>query len=174
MHQDSVTIRFARNQDLTEICQIEQNCFVGDRLSRRSLRHLLVRGHCSFFVAVKNQEVMGYAIILYRRGNRLARLYSIGVLSTCWGQGIARSLLDAAENEARNMGCTDMRLEVRIDNTRALRLYQNLGYQWLRIKDGYYEDQQSAVCFEKALTQPKIDNSSNGQRGLAPNFNSSA
>ena len=151
MHEDCVTIRFAQDKDLGEVCQIEQSCFAGDQLSLRSLRHLLVRGHCSFFVAVINHEVIGYAITLYRSGNRLARLYSIGVLSTYWGRGIARKLLDAVENEAQSKGCAAMRLEVRIDNARALGLYQTRGYQWLRIKENYYEDQQSAVCLEKAL-----------------------
>ncbi len=154
MQQDPVRVRSARDTDLDMVELIEQSCFEGDRLSRRSLRNLLLHGHCSFFVATTANAVIGYAITLYRRRSRLARLYSIAVATSYQGRGIAGSLLDAAEFAAHSRGCSAMRLEVRSDNTKALGLYQGRGYRRLRIKQDYYEDGESAECLEMRLGNP--------------------
>lgn len=154
MQRDHVRIRFAQDQDLAEVERIEQGCFECDQLSHRSLRNLLLGGNCSFLVAEADQAVIGYALTLYRKGSRLARLYSIAVASAYRGQGIARGLLDAAEDEARSRGCSAMRLEVRSDNTRALGLYQARGYRRLGIKQDYYQDRQAAECLERPLVIP--------------------
>ncbi len=154
VQQDPVRIRSARDIDLDKIEQIEQSCFEGDRLSRRSLRYLLQHGHCSFFVAETDHAVTGYAITLYRRGSRSARLYSIAVASAYRGQGIAGSLLDTAEFAAQSRGYSAMRLEVRRDNLQALGLYRGRGYRRLGIKQCYYEDGESAECLERSLGSP--------------------
>ncbi len=173
MHQDNVTIRVAQIKDMIEVERIERSCFEGDLLNRRSLRHLLIRGHCSFFVAIQNHAVIGYAVTLFRRRSTLARIYSIAVLNSYRGRCIAGRLLDVAETEAQSRGCTAMRLEVRIDNAQALGLYQGRGYHRLGIKQNYYEDGQVAECLEKGLAQPKEESSSSGQRGLAPKLSAS-
>ncbi|MEJ2529658.1 MAG: N-acetyltransferase [Gammaproteobacteria bacterium] len=155
MPQERLHIRFAQERDLVKVDLIERSCFEGDLLSHRSLRNLLLRGNCSFFVAEMDQAVIGYAISLYRRGSSLARLYSIAVASGYRGQGVAGRLLDAAEHEAQSRGCNTMRLEVRSDNIQALGLYQGRGYRRLGSRDGYYEDGESAECLERTLVHPE-------------------
>ncbi len=44
------------------------------------------------------------------------------------GRGVGRALLRAVEQEAEQRGCCKLTLEVRADNDRARRLYQNLGF----------------------------------------------
>ncbi|MBI2779202.1 MAG: GNAT family N-acetyltransferase [Gammaproteobacteria bacterium] len=56
-------------------------------------------------------------------------VYSLVVDPACQGRGIARGLLEAAEQAAAAKGCITMRLEVRADNEAAIRLYCKAGYR---------------------------------------------
>ena len=49
---------------------------------------------------------------------------------SCWGQGLGQQMLDFAEDQARQMGITLMRPRVLESNTRAIRLYERLGYRF--------------------------------------------
>jgi ribosomal-protein-alanine N-acetyltransferase len=44
-----------------------------------------------------------------------------------------------------------MRLEVRQDNSAAIRLYERLGYRRFAARQGYYEDGEDAWRYEKKL-----------------------
>ena len=45
----------------------------------------------------------------------------------CWGKGVGRALLAAAELELRERGLTDVTLWVLKDNERVLRFYRSIG-----------------------------------------------
>ena len=45
-----------------------------------------------------------------------------------WGQRIGAGLLDSLVAEAARRGCTEVFLEVRVDNDRAQRLYRSRGF----------------------------------------------
>lgn len=55
------------------------------------------------------------------------------------GHGLAKRLLAAVENEARDQGFTVVRLEVRATQTRAIALYENSGYQRWGALDKYHQ-----------------------------------
>ncbi|CAA0078250.1 Ribosomal-protein-alanine acetyltransferase [Zhongshania aliphaticivorans] len=145
------TIRAAVRSDLDALENIEQRCFNSDKLSRRSFTSLIKPGPHSSSVIVNMNRVCGYSIVLYRTGTSLARLYSIALEPSVQGQGLARKLLNHAESQARKQGCLFMRLEVRVDNPKAIALYKKLAYSVLDIIDNYYQDGCAAQRFEKRL-----------------------
>jgi len=49
---------------------------------------------------------------------------------SCWGKGLGQQMLDFAESQARRRGIGLMRLRVLESNTRAIRLYERLGYRF--------------------------------------------
>ena len=55
------------------------------------------------------------------------------------GQGLGAALLDALLAEAGRRGCSEVFLEVRVDNVRAQRLYQRRGFVEIGIRRGYYQ-----------------------------------
>jgi len=55
------------------------------------------------------------------------------------GQGLGAALLDALLAEAGRRGCTEVFLEVRVDNHRAQLLYQRRGFVEIGIRRGYYQ-----------------------------------
>jgi [ribosomal protein S18]-alanine N-acetyltransferase len=146
----TVSIRRATRADVEALVALERD-FPSDRLSARHFRHLLTRANADVHVAVRRTRMVGNVVLLYRRGNAAARLYSLVVASGERGRGIARTLLRAAEKAARRHGCDTMRLEVRPDNKAALRLYEKSGYRTVRRISGFYEDGTDALRLERAL-----------------------
>ena len=146
-----LVIRPAGLSDLGAIAGLENASFTSDRLTRRSIRALIVSPSAQLLVAERASAVVGYALVLVRRGSRLARLYSIAVAAGEAGRGTGRRLVEAAEREASDAGMRALRLEVRIDNKRAIALYDDLGYRGIGERPHYYEDGMTALRYEKSL-----------------------
>ena len=144
-------IRKARASDVDDLAAIENAVFAGDRISRRSFRKLIERETAETLIGECDGKVAGYAIVLFRKGSGVARLYSIAVGLEFGGQGIGRLLLEAAEDAAFEHGRMMLRLEVREDNHRAIRIYEQGGYRKIGREPGYYEDGQTALRYEKTL-----------------------
>ncbi|GIL02089.1 MAG: N-acetyltransferase GCN5 [Alphaproteobacteria bacterium] len=148
----SPCLRPATITDLDALVAIEERCFDADRISRRSFRELLGRATAATIVFEgAGGAVVGYAMLLLRRGTAMARLYSIAVDPASAGKGIGEALVRAAEELAFDRGRLLLRLEVREDNERAIDLYRRLGYRPIGRYLDYYADHMPALRFEKTL-----------------------
>ncbi|WP_353642065.1 GNAT family N-acetyltransferase [Mesorhizobium sp. WSM2239] len=141
-------IRLARASDVDALAAIENAVFEADRISRKSFRSLVGSASAIVLVAAVQGAIAGYCALLFRAGSHKARLYS---LAAARGSGIGRALLAAAEEAAAARGCTDLRLEVREDNARAMSLYEQSGYRRFGRKPSYYADGAAALLYEKPL-----------------------
>jgi ribosomal-protein-alanine acetyltransferase len=148
------TIRPAVLSDLDALERLENRAFEGDRLSRRSLRHFIIDSKDALLVADRGHHLAGYALVTFRSGTALARLYSIAVSPETGRSGVGRALMTAAEKIATERDCIVLRLEVRADNKPAIALYHKLGYKQFGVFENYYEDDQAALRFEKILVAP--------------------
>jgi len=143
-------IRRARFDDLPALLQLE-SLFQSDAMTRRTLRRFISAPNAAFLVAEHQGRVMGNLLMLTRRDTTLARIYSVIVSPAARGLGLGRELVVAAENEARQRGCSAMALEVRVDNTVARTLYERLGYALQKPLPGYYEDEGDGLRLRKPL-----------------------
>ena len=148
-----MTLRIApaRPSDLDALVALEEAAFPGDRMSRRALARNIQSQSLGFLVAHEGGHLVGHALIAFRKGSALARLYSLAVKPGATGQGLGRKLLAAAERHARRRGAGRLRLEVRADNAAAIRLYDRAGYTRFAQIEDYYEDGEAALRYEKAL-----------------------
>ncbi|WP_226663880.1 GNAT family N-acetyltransferase/peptidase C39 family protein [Microbulbifer aggregans] len=144
-------VRAVTERDLDALVQLEQASFSGDRLSRRRLKYWIRADNRVYLVAVVNEAVVGYALVLLRRGTRLARLYSLAVGPAGRGMGIGKTLLSAAEDASRRNGRLYMRLEVAENNRAAIGLYEKLGYRTFGRYAEYYEDAGTALRMQKRI-----------------------
>src|SRR4051794_36538746 len=133
-------IRKARASDVDDLAAIEKAVFSSDRISRRSFRLLIERETAEMLVAESDGRVAGYAIVLFRKGSGVARLYSLATSPFFSGRGIGRMLLAAAEEAAFEHDRMMLRLEVREDNLRAIGIYEQSGYRKIGREPHYYED----------------------------------
>ena len=143
-------IRPAEARDLADLVRVENAVFPGDQLDRRAFRHALASATIDMLVA-DDGTFLGYVQVQRRTGSRLARLTSVAVAPEAAGRRLGRRLVEAAEHMARDKGCARIRLEVRADNERARRLYEQTGYRLFARVEDYYEDGEAALRFEKAL-----------------------
>ncbi len=148
----SVRVRRAESSDLDDLVTLEQATFDTDQLSRGQYRRHLDSDSAQVLVASANRRrFLGTAVLFFRKGSRVARLYSLATRPESRGKGVASALLEAAARTARRRGCTALRLEVRIDNEAALRLYESLGFQRIGRYAHYYQDGADAWRYEQTL-----------------------
>lgn len=145
-------IRRATIDDLGALVELENSAFAIERISARQLRRHLESLSAEIFVATRDRQVVGAAVLFFRRGTRVARLYSIAVAADRRGSGLGMALLAVAEQAARRRGSTCMRLEVRTDNLAARHLYERFGYRDFGVRRRYYEDGCDARRYQKALS----------------------
>ena len=134
-----------------DILALEDACFSTDRISRRNLRNLMRSPSAYCMGAYHRGTLVGSMVILFRSNSRSARVYSLAVSAAARGLGIGRRMMARAEREARMRGCSRMRLEVRMDNLPAIRLYESLGYIDTSVLPGYYDDGAHAYVMRKEL-----------------------
>ncbi len=144
-------IRPASLADYETLVGIEQRCFETDRITRRQWRYMLTKAHADILVEENATALQGYVLVLYNGATSVARLYSIAIESSARGTGLAKRLVQAAEEAARDQARAYMRLEIRQDNIPSLRLFEGLGYRRFGVLDDYYEDHMQAVRFQKSL-----------------------
>jgi ribosomal protein S18 acetylase RimI-like enzyme len=144
-------LRPARAADLAALVALEQAVFSGDRMAARQFRHHIGSATGDLVVASGTEGLMGYGLLLRRRGGRVGRIYSIAVATHARGSGLGRALLEHLEGLAHAHGLTEIRLEVRKDNTGAISLYQRAGYAVFGERPGYYEDGMDAWRMRRSL-----------------------
>jgi ribosomal protein S18 acetylase RimI-like enzyme len=144
-------IRPAHPRDIAELVAIENAVFETDRISRRSFRQLIERESAETLVLEESGRVVGYAMVLFRKGTAVARLYSIAVSPDRAGTGAGGKLLQVAEDAAYEHDRMLLRLEVRADNDRAIAIYEKRGYRRIGREPDYYADGMAALRYEKTL-----------------------
>lgn len=152
MHE-TATMRSASMDDVETLAAIEEASFSGDRVSRRSFRHLLSRGKSLTLIDTLAGETRGYLTLLFRAKTARARVYTIATAAAWKGRGVAAGLVRAAEQAARARGCTAVYLEVRKDNVASIGLFTTSGYRVFGEYEAYYEDGMDAWRMEKALVE---------------------
>lgn len=144
-------IRQAQMGDLDQLTALEERCFESDRISRRQYRYLIGAQTAWISVAAENGKVIGSLVLLFRSNSKKARIYSLSVSKEYRKQGIAVDLSIFCEKECRHRGCTEVYLEVKSDNERAISFYIKNGFEVFGKYPLYYADGQDAVRMRKRL-----------------------
>jgi len=91
-----------------------------------------------FVVALDEQHsIIGYAGV-FAPGATEADILTVGVVPDHRGKGIAKALMALITDWASAQGSTAMMLEVKIDNSEAIGLYESLGYSKLNVRKNYF------------------------------------
>ncbi|HHY68647.1 MAG TPA: ribosomal protein S18-alanine N-acetyltransferase [Bacillota bacterium] len=145
-----VTISEMTLDDLDEVLAIENQSYPtpwSRRAFESELKHNL---YAHYFVARHEEEIVGYFgmwVILDE-----AHITNICVNPKYRRQGIGEQMLRFAFDKAKELGASQMTLEVRVSNHAAQNLYRKLGFEERGIRKGYYTDNN-----EDALIMTKDD-----------------
>ena len=144
----SYRIRAATQTDLAAIHSIENIAF-SDPYPRRLLARLLRDCPESFLVAESEVgTVVGYSVASYE--GEIAHLLSIAVLPEHRRRGIGTALIRRV-TAIMTAAAKEIVLEVKIRNTEAIKLYEELGFQSIETLEHYYSDGASAVKMRLAI-----------------------
>lgn len=149
---DSLTIEFATAADAAEISE----------LSRRYIEHDLHRVYTpgrirasirnpakNVVVTRSGRALTGFGIMTY--GHNVANLDLLAVKRACRRRGVATQLVEWLEKVAVTAGVRQVFVQVRQQNTRAMRLYQKLGFIVIDEVRGYYQGRETAVIMGKSI-----------------------
>ena len=144
--------RPATLEDLPVLLEIEATAFTeDDQFTRRTIRQKLDSPSAFVTICEVDGVPAGSAILLFRKGVTVARLYSIATNPVFEKRGVGAALIAACEAEALARDCDRLRLEVRAENARARSLYARCGYSLHDTRNGYYSNGDSALVLERDL-----------------------
>lgn len=106
-------------------------------------------------VEPKNAHLIGYAGGWIVDGQ--VQLLKVATDPSYRRQGIAQELLAHVSRDARDLGATEMTLEVRATNTGAHAFYERLGLQRIGVRPHYYSDREDAVIYTGPLPLSEHD-----------------
>ncbi len=110
----------------------------------------LERPGVTVFVARLDGDAVGMAALV-DAADGSAELKRLFVDDAARGRGLAKSLLAAVEQRARETGVGVVRLETGPESHAALALYEKSGYRHIPLF-GEYVGATASVCMEKVLT----------------------
>ncbi|MFI9203595.1 ribosomal protein S18-alanine N-acetyltransferase [Streptomyces sp. NPDC053048] len=82
-------------------------------------------------------RIVGYAGLAAIDGT--GDVQTIAVAQDHWSTGLGARLLTELLTTATAFDCREVLLEVRVDNTRAQRLYERFGFEPVGVRRGYYQ-----------------------------------
>src|SRR5215469_10523250 len=138
--------RYCLGEYYTELARRFENGF-DVSLSRDPEANDMIRPRGAFLLAMSDGLPIG-CVGLKGTGSEIAEIKRLWVAPSARGLGVGRSLMDAAENAARNLSIKILRLDTNSALTEALQLYRSTG--WTAI-DRFNDDPYPDLFFEKQL-----------------------
>ncbi len=147
-----VRIRTVEAGDLDEILEINRKSFVLP-YSSSVFKEFFREHRYAFLVAEYGGQVVGYSMSrilrkLSLRGltvRKIGHIMSIAVDPPFRRRGIGKQLLRETIQVLEENDAEEIRLEVRVTNHLAIKIYKSFGFQEERILPGYYSDGEDAI-----------------------------
>ena len=121
--------------DLDQIIVLEHQLFSSPWSKEDYLYELSSNPYAKYYV-LEDDKIIGYVgmWITYET----PQITTIGIAKERQGQGLSKLLMNKVDGETRD--CEAITLEVRVSNTRAIRLYESYGFRKEAIRKDYYLD----------------------------------
>ncbi len=144
----TVRIREMRWWDIAPVLELERELFPHDAWSKglfwSELAHARGANANRRYVVAEDlpaaggaPRIIGYAGLAAIDGT--GDVQTIAVDRDHWSTGLGARLLSELLTTATAFECHEVLLEVRVDNTRAQRLYERFGFEPVGVRRGYYQ-----------------------------------
>ena len=151
----SVALRPMVHDDVHAVAALEEALFGAEAWSAELLATEVTTDPASRYYIVADDDgvIAGYGGLLAQPGGQ-ADVLTLAVAEHRWGEGIGGALLDGLLTEAGRRGCTDIFLEVAVDNDRAQRLYRRRGFTDIGIRRAYYQPSGTDALVMRLIQEP--------------------
>jgi ribosomal-protein-alanine N-acetyltransferase len=137
-----ISLRGYRPSDLDAMFQLDEACFPEEfRFDRESMREFAEERNAVVQIAERVcGEIAGFVIAHIMRVASEMRAYvvTLDVAERWRRQGLAARLLQETEARAVAVGVRWIQLHVFIGNKGAIRFYERMGYERIRVRRAYY------------------------------------
>lgn len=114
------------------------------------INEILDNGFASYYVALADGEVVGYAGIWTIVDE--AHITTLAVSAGWQSRGVGSMLLEHLMARARAKGASRMTLEVRVSNVSAQKLYKKYGFVPCGLRPNYYSDEDALIMWLDELS----------------------
>lgn len=129
-------IQQATKENVNELKDIEDSLFDKNNypLSKSSFYNFIKKQN--LYIYKVDNQIAGYIVLInYKKS---IRIYSLGIKKEFQGKGISKEIIKFVIEKLKND--LNIILEVRVDNYKAIKLYESLGFKILKKLDNYYDD----------------------------------
>lgn len=130
------------------IAQIEKLCFTTP-WSENQITSEIENPLTVYSVAVLDNKVIAYGGYWGVAGD--AQITNIAVHPDFQGMKIGSQILENLLNTAKNRGDSQLTLEVRESNQKAINLYKKYGFETVGMRKNYYEGKENAILMTKLI-----------------------
>ena len=133
--QNIVTLREMTESDITEIAELEKECFATP-WSENSLRDELSNETARFYVLRDSENLLGYI----GANNICNEVYitNVAVSGKCRGKGYGKILVNHLIKQSEAEKAFFITLEVRKSNENAIKLYEKCGFKLIGERKNFY------------------------------------
>ncbi|MFD1160944.1 GNAT family N-acetyltransferase [Hwangdonia seohaensis] len=144
-----MTINKAKLQDLESIIAIEQQVFNTDSYPAFVLRQLFDISGDYFIVAKEDDKILGYALGGLNTQKKQGWILSLGVHPDARGKGLGKQLTQRLIEVLKAENTKEIALTVYPDNTSAIKIYKDLGFEGNEVLDNYFFDNEDRIVMKK-------------------------
>lgn len=138
--------------DLDKLNELENLCFSYDQISRPKFKAFIQKPTSQLMVLKDKDKVIGYVLTLFRKNSDKCRIYSLCVHPDYSGQGLAGLIMGGKLDVLRSLGKFKLaRLEVKISNLTAIKIYERLGFTYTKTIKEFYSDGEDALIYHIKL-----------------------
>lgn len=130
-------IKELSEQELEEICKIEQECFASP-WKRQDFEQMILEPDMLYLVAIFDKIIVGGCAVHNIAGD--GEITNVAVRSAYRKRGIADTMLKELIQRGSSMGINAFTLEVRITNLPAIHLYEKHGFVIEGVRKGFYKN----------------------------------
>jgi len=143
VESETYRIRHMNEGDINNVYEVERKSFplpFGEVL----IGNIFYTAPELCFIAERSSEIVGFLLGGYTPIPKRAHILSIAVLEEHRGQGLGRQLLTYFLDSIRKLGYQSVKLEVNIDNYKAIKLYEEFNFKIESRIRKYYQDDSDA------------------------------
>ena len=134
---------------VSDVAHLESEVMGSDAWSSALVADELSRKDRTWWAAYDGSRLVGYCGGWIVDGQ--VQILKVATDPNYRRRGIARTLISLVAADARNLGATEMTLEVRRSNTGAQAFYEKLGLASVGVRPRYYSDREDAVVMTGPL-----------------------
>ena len=125
-------------QDIDEVVALEQELFTSPWSKDDFIYEIEKNAFSTILILQEDDQIAGY-LGMWNLGDQ-SQITTLGVKKQYQGRGFAKALMNKCIEITKYLGYDNISLEVRVSNQKAIKLYQQFGFQTVAIRKDYYQD----------------------------------